>query len=316
MKSLHIVATTLITFFLISQLGQAGPKELGTVKWLRSYDKAIAEAERTDKPILILFQEVPGCQGCVNFGETTLSHRLIVDAIENHFVPLAIYNNKGGEDAKILKQFEEPAWNFQVMRFIDSNGKDIIPRKDKVWSPTETATRIIEALEVAGKTVPDYLRTVTSNQSTNHLKTAAFSMSCFWDGEAKLGGIKGVSETEAGWLDGHEVVKLSYDPEQINWPTLVKQARSYGCANNIYAPDSGTLEKTPNGLSRTVKILDESKYRTARASDQKRHLRLSKLKDLSLNPIQSTKVNAALSRGDTNAIQTWLSPSQLEIAVN
>lgn len=34
--------------------------ELGTVDWLRSYPEAVAKAKESGKPILILFQEVPG----------------------------------------------------------------------------------------------------------------------------------------------------------------------------------------------------------------------------------------------------------------
>lgn len=36
------------------------PVELGLVNWHRSYDKAADQAKKTHKPILVLFQEVPG----------------------------------------------------------------------------------------------------------------------------------------------------------------------------------------------------------------------------------------------------------------
>jgi hypothetical protein len=36
------------------------PIELGKVPWLRDYDEALALARKTKRPILILFQEVPG----------------------------------------------------------------------------------------------------------------------------------------------------------------------------------------------------------------------------------------------------------------
>jgi hypothetical protein len=36
------------------------PVELGTVKWLRDLDKAVANSTEQQKPIAILFQEVPG----------------------------------------------------------------------------------------------------------------------------------------------------------------------------------------------------------------------------------------------------------------
>jgi hypothetical protein len=36
------------------------PVEVGTVKWGRDYDAALAAAKESGKPVLVLFQEVPG----------------------------------------------------------------------------------------------------------------------------------------------------------------------------------------------------------------------------------------------------------------
>ncbi|WP_414711598.1 thioredoxin family protein [Sphingobium sp. UBA5915] len=54
-------------------------RELGNVAWLRDYDdgKALAAAQR--KPMLLLFQEVPGCSTCVHFGQDVLTHPLMVE---------------------------------------------------------------------------------------------------------------------------------------------------------------------------------------------------------------------------------------------
>lgn len=294
-------------------IGQAKQhSELGKVDWLRNYDEAVAKAEASGKPILILFQEVPGCAGCVQYGESTLSHPIIVDSIENNFIPLAIFNNAGGHDKAILNRFKEPAWNFQVMRFINTEGVDIIPRKDRVWTPVATAMRMVEALEAEKKSVPNYLKTVAWTHDPKKLRTAAFSMSCFWDGEAKLGSIEGVVETEAGWIDRHEVVRLTYDPSQIEWSDLVNQARAQGCANQIYAPDAEILAQTPKKFGAFADLYQAKAYRSARASDQKRHLLASKYRDFPLNPVQRTKINSALSLKDTKMISKWLSPTQRE----
>lgn len=233
-----------------------------------------------------------------------------MDAIENAFIPLAIRNNAtSGHDRIILKRFNEPAWNFQVMRFIDSEGSDIIPRKDRVWTPIETTQRMIQALEAVGRPVPAYLSSIVLSQEQSKLKTAAFSMYCFWDGEAKLGRIDGVIETEAGWLDGHEVVRLKYDPHQVEWATLVQKAQALGCAREVYAPDSQTNKALPKKIR--AELYDKDQFRRAKASDQKRHLQFSKYGQLRLNPVQRTKINAAISARDSKSIQNWLSPMQL-----
>lgn len=42
-----------------SPIGQQ-PEELGRVAWEREFEKARAASKRSGKPILLLFQEVPG----------------------------------------------------------------------------------------------------------------------------------------------------------------------------------------------------------------------------------------------------------------
>ena len=75
----------------------------------RDYDKALAVAAK----------EVPGCSTCRNYEHTVLSHPLMVEAIESLFVPLAIFNNKGGKYKKILGQYGEPSWNNPDVRIVD-----------------------------------------------------------------------------------------------------------------------------------------------------------------------------------------------------
>ncbi len=36
------------------------PRELGKVAWLRDYHKAMARSKKINKPVFLLFQEVPG----------------------------------------------------------------------------------------------------------------------------------------------------------------------------------------------------------------------------------------------------------------
>jgi len=117
--------TFLITLFSITTImlqaqtqKTTQPDELGTVDWIRNFDNGLAKAKKENKPIFLLFQEVPGCATCRNYGHNVLSHPLIAEAIETLFVPVAIYNNKGGSDAKVLKYYNEPTWNNPVVRIV------------------------------------------------------------------------------------------------------------------------------------------------------------------------------------------------------
>jgi len=86
-----------------------------------------------------------------------MSNPTLVKVIEESFVPILVHNNSGGTDRQILKKFNEPSWNYQVIRFIDSAEKDIIPRKDRVWTLQPLAQRMKLALEKAKQPVPEDL---------------------------------------------------------------------------------------------------------------------------------------------------------------
>jgi hypothetical protein len=77
-------------------------------------------------------------------------------------VPIAIYNNVKGKDAEVLKKFKEPAWNNPVVRFVDAEGNDLIPRKDGVYSKAELIKRMVEALKATGNAVPANLKIIPS----------------------------------------------------------------------------------------------------------------------------------------------------------
>lgn len=42
------------------QVGPSQPRELGKIRWLRGLDKIQAQAKKANRPVLLLFQEVPG----------------------------------------------------------------------------------------------------------------------------------------------------------------------------------------------------------------------------------------------------------------
>lgn len=251
--------------------------ETGKVKWGRDLEAAKAVSKQTGRPVMLLFQEVPGCAGCQKYGAEVLSHPEIVRAAEQDFVPVVVYNNKGGRDAEILREFGEPAWNFQVVRYLAADGRDLIPREDNIWSVQATASRMARALRQAGRTPPASLLRLAGFLPTSQTKatplTAAFAMYCFWDGEAKFATVRGVTETEAAFIDGREVVRLTFDPSVVSWADLVRTAESFDCAHHIYAPNEALAKATRSRFP--VTLFDPAKCRRAPESDQKRYQRRS-----------------------------------------
>lgn len=242
----------------------------------------------------------------MNFGRRSLSQPLLVEAMEDEFVPVLVYNNKKGMDADLLDRFGEPAWNNPVIRYLDAKGRDVIARRDRVWTVGGTAARMVDALKAAKREVPQYLRLVTSETDASRQRTATFAMHCFWEGEARLGKLDGVVTTRAAWLDGHEVVDLTYDPSVVDLKQLVGEADRLACADRVYVPGA-ELGAARGTLGERVRERGETP-RDANASDQKFSLRRSAHRYLPLTPAQASKVNAALRLGGDAA--TWLSPRQ------
>jgi hypothetical protein len=312
-----IVASCVLTgVFCLSSWVQAeqkkdNPVEVGNVNWSRNFKSALLASKISGKSLFLLFQEVPGCIGCRNFGQNVLTHPLLVEAIEDEFIPILVYNNRQtGQDTELLNLFKEPSWNYQVIRFIDSNGQDVIPRRDKVWSIGGVATRMIEALQAIGRPAPLYLQAVALEHDNVNLETAVFAMSCFWTGEHKLGKIDGVIFTEAGWYDGREVTLIRYHKKKITLPLLVELAAKEQCAQALYVEKNTSFDESRF----PVKDLDLNDYRTASRSDQKKHLQgwLRLHKNLNLIPMQMMKLNSLMPDNMDEAL-SWLSPRQSRI---
>ena len=249
------------------------PRELGDVAWLRNFDRAQAEAKASGKPILILFDEVPGCQTCVHYGQSVLSHPLLVEAAESEFVPLAIYNNLGGHDRDILQKYNEPSWNNPVVRIVDASGSPIGQRLNGDYSKHGLTNAMIAALTKAGRPVPQYLA-LLEEELRPTTDRAVFSMYCFWTGEACLGDVDGVVGTRTGFANGKEVVEVVFDPNRISRDRLLELAEQRNCGD----------------IETTASIRPSEK-------DDKYQLRHTPWAFVPMTDLQASRANSLIGRG-------------------
>jgi len=207
----------------------------------------------------------------------------------------------------VLARFKEPSWNNPVVRFLDVDGKDVIERRDGVWSTQGLVARMIAALEAEARPVPEYLSVVETESNAAGLSRATFAMHCFWEGEAKLGALDGVVDTRAAFLEGKEVVEVTFDPAEISYSALIDEAQSLQCASTVYARDEAQLEIAQERARDRARLSRENP-KDAPPSDQRYHLRQSILHYLPLTPMQAMKLNSALAR--TEDPSAFLSPRQ------
>ena len=262
-----------------------GYRELGSVTWLRHFDDAIATAQRESKPILLLFQEVPGCSTCVNFGQDSLSHPLMVELIENSFVPLAIFNNIPGQDANVLARFGEPAWNNPVLYALDADGTPLLPKLSNRYDPIGLLDFLGATLRVRGASLPAFADLLRADLQVSEglVRQATFATPCFWSGETSLAQHPSVLTTLAGWADGDEAVLANYDPEHPTAAGFSAFAEQEGF--QLLGQTVFTVDKTPQYyLSKTLFAY------------------------LPLTPAQCTRINFAIPY--EKSPQSYLSPQQ------
>lgn len=283
--------------------------ELGKVAWLRDYEAALSLAEETGKPILILFQEVPGCMNCQRFGREVMSNPLIVDVIEEEFVPLCIFNNNSGADAEILDKFGEPSWNNPVVRIIDKNEKELTKRMAK-FHPQEIVNGIADALETHQQDIPTYFQLLQQQTNANYgtVEKAVFPMYCFWSGELKLGQVEGVVNTLPGFMNGREVVEVFYDAEETSYQNVITKAKDMGAIEGAYV-ETKAQQNTAEDYFMGSKIEDTNEFRLD--GEPKYYLSKTLYKNIPMLPLQRIRVNHALYNNKN--VEDYLSPSQIAL---
>lgn len=233
---------------------------------------------------------------CREFGSGPLQHPLILD-VAREFVPVAVFNNVEGKDRAVLKRFTEPAGNNPVVRFLDAEERDLLPRKEGIWDSETILKRMCLALRQSEREVPEYLRLLTAELKPSIREKAIFAMGCYWEGEKRLGALDGVLATRIGMLHKREVVEVEFDSITLDFKDLLAKARELECLNRVFTRSDAQQKVADNLVGKlSERTDDEVDARTT----QKYHLANSPVFAwLPLTPLQATRVNAALARGES-----------------
>jgi hypothetical protein len=209
----------------------------------------------------------------------------MVELIADRFVPVAIFNNRPGADAEILRRYHEPSWNNPVVRFLGPDGVELLPKLADRYDALGLHEKITAVLEMLGPDVPGYFRLLERDLLVEYGlgKCVTYTVPCFWSGETSLAQHPAVITTDAGWADGEEVVRIHYDPRAATRRDLDAYARSEGFSPS----DRGSFE-----------IDREPQF----------YLRKSPARFLPLTPAQRTQINLALPYG--GSLEDLLSPQQ------
>src|SRR6185436_19147378 len=97
------------------------------------------------------------------------------------------------------------------------------------------ATRMVDALGAAKRNVPAYLARAAVECNERDLERATLAMHCFWQGEAALGALDGVVATCPAFLDGLEVVEVTFNPRVLGYRELLHKSASLDCTVRVFA---------------------------------------------------------------------------------
>jgi hypothetical protein len=209
----------------------------------------------------------------------------MVELIGDRFVPVAIFNNRPGADADVLRRYGEQSWNNPVVRFLGPDGNELLPKLADRYDALGLHEKIVAVLERLDDDVPGYFRLLERDLLVEYglSKCATYTTPCFWSGETSLAQHPSVITTDAGWVDGQEAVRVQFDPRVASLEALDAYARTEG-----FSPArSGSFE-----------LDDEPEF----------YLRKNAARHLPLTAAQRTQINLALPYG--GSLADLLSPQQ------
>jgi hypothetical protein len=241
-----------------------------------------------------------------------LTPPLLVEAAESLFHPVCVYNNAPGVDEEVLKAFGEPAWNNPVVRIVGADRKDLAPRMEHGEGAAGFAARMIAGYvgDPPKRRAPAWLKSYAEELALRAagVATLEFHVSCFWEGEVGFAACDGVLSTEAGVVDGSEIVRVVYAPSRVAFDALIRFAATSTCAKRVFARDEKTFD-----AAEALKLLKvrgvESAFRPD--AEPKYRLRATPWRHVPMTELQALRANAMIAaKKDPSEL---FSPRQIDL---
>lgn len=128
----------------------------------------------------------------------------------------------------------------------------------------------------------------------------------------------GVYSTRSIWAGHKEVVHVTFDPDVIDYQSLLTNAKSMECASTVFTYNENQQRTAiAANVGDVVRWRDSLQSRRVRKSEQKFYLRNTPYGYLPLNELQAVKLNSAVSPPNVknSEPEKLLSPRQAELLV-
>eukprot|EP00957_Ditylum_brightwellii_P143428 10927224-Ditylum_brightwellii.AAC.1 len=196
---------------------------------------------------------------------------------------------------------------------------------------------MIHARKANNLPVPPYLNILaeetpltkcTCTKQTHHLPAfnppfsdanpthAFFAVHCTTAAEIHFANLSGVIDTEAGFLNHHKTLMITYDSKRLSYGKLVHHAISHDAANTVYfhtndqkAVAQINMMNARVSYTRLVQF-DAAEHTFVKTVDRKHYLRNTIIKSVPLSPLQKARANAYIAQGQFHEATRLLSPRQ------
>ena len=129
-----------------------------------------------------------------------------------------------------------------------------------------------------------------------------------------MGSLDGVHSTHSLWAGSKEVVHVTYDPNEIEYGSLLKSAKQMECTSTVFTYDDLQLAAAKSaGIGDIVPWNDSLASRKVAKQEQKYYLRGTAYGYLPLSELQAVKANAMLKSKSNDTVEKILSPRQIQI---
>lgn len=291
-------------------------QELGTIPYqFSSLDEAIIAASERQCQIIFVEVEVPGD---TEAGAQVLSHPLIVEAVSSLFITCGV-----SVPRKRLSKMSIPQPDFTKLRILDGEGADVMPGiSGEHISVGNVASAMAKALRACNYQVPIYLSLLieeeTGRQKVKGAKLqrvdrkATFGTASSSNAEVIFSGLDGVIGTSAGFINGGQVVEVTYDSSRLCYGSLVRYALQNIIAEIIYfqSNDERLASLLESQRVRVKAVLQEHEGTKRIDLNSKQALRQTMMRAVPLTELQATRANRLCHQGKFNEAMHLLSPFQ------
>ena len=116
--------------------------------------------------------------------------------------------------------------------------------------------------------------------------------------------------TRAGWLEGHEVTEVWFDPGRLTFEKLLAHGKSTECARRAWTTTPAQKATALKALAGNVEPLTKEPRPD---KEPKYYLLQTPYKHVPMTATQAARINAALAPDGAGKAERFLSPRQREL---